>query len=453
MEFKNLRIADIESVESPEEVLNSIKKIIGIGSAELEVKLKTKTGEIRDIHVITQALSFSDRVVLHSIWRDITKRKLCEISLQESMKITEEERLKSEAIIKAIGEGITIRDTNYRLMYQNEIVTNIVGNHVGEICYKAFQGIDHVCRGCPVELSFKDGQIHTAERKVSSDKGVLYYENTASPIRDASGKIIAGIELVRDITERKKAEEQIRVLNEQLKSQIAELDAANRELEAFTYSVSHDLRAPLRAVSRFSEIVFEGYADKLDTEGRDYLTRIMNGSDRMSQLIEDLLRLSRISRKDIDRMDCDLSSLASDVVATLRDTNPARNVDTIIAEGLRALVDPSLMKIALTNLFDNAWKFTSKTENVLIEFGATVNDGQNIYFVKDNGAGFVPAYAERMFRPFERFHSEKEFQGTGIGLTIVERIVRRHEGRVWAEGEVGKGATIYFTLGKRIRTV
>ncbi len=250
-----------------------------------------------------------------------------------------------------------------------------------------------------------------------------------------------------DITERKKAEVDILKLSENMAARNLELESVNKELDAFNYSVSHDLRAPLRTVSGFSKIIFEDYADKLDDQGRDYLARIKNGSDRMTHLIDDLLRLSHISRQNVERMDYDLSTLASAVVNSLREAAPVRNAEVVIAEGLRAVVDPNLMKIALTNLFDNAWKFTSKIENARIEFGVTEKDAKIVYFVKDNGAGFDPAYAERMFRPFQRLHSEKEFEGTGIGLAIVERIIRRHDGRVWAEGEAGKGATIYFTLG------
>jgi len=246
---------------------------------------------------------------------------------------------------------------------------------------------------------------------------------------------------IEDITARKLAEDLLQKAHN-------ELAEANKELEAFSFSVSHDLRAPLRSVSGFSKIVYEDYADKLDTQGKDYLVRIKNGSDRMSQLIEDLLRLSHISRQKIERMDYDLSSLASAVINNLREADPARKVEVVIAERLRAVVDPNLMKIALTNLFNNAWKFTSKNENARIEFGAAEKDAKTLYFVKDNGAGFDPAFAEKMFKPFQRLHTEKEFEGTGIGLSIVERIIRRHEGRVWAEGEVGKGVTIYFTLGQ-----
>jgi two-component system, chemotaxis family, CheB/CheR fusion protein len=285
-------------------------------------------------------------------------------------------------------------------------------------------------------------------QRITKDGRILDIWLTATSLLDNAGKTVEVFSTTeRDITEHKKAEQQVLVLNEQLKHQISELEAVNKELYAFTYTVSHDLRAPLRAIAGFSKIINEDYPDKLDAQGRDYLTRIKKGTDRMNQLIDDLLRLSRISLQDLDRMDYDLSKLVGSVVKSFQDTDSGRNVEVVVQEGLRAFIDPNLMKIALTNLFNNAWKFTSKTENAHIEFGATEKDAKTVYFVKDNGVGFDPVYAEKMFLPFQRLHPEKEFEGTGIGLAIVDRVIRRHKGSVWAEGEVGEGATIYFMLG------
>ena len=286
-------------------------------------------------------------------------------------------------------------------------------------------------------------------QRIAKDGRILDIWLTATPVLNAAGKIMEAFATTeRDITGRNKAEQQILALNEQLNHQVAELNSLNKDLQAFTYTVSHDLRAPLRTISGFSKGLYEDYSDKLDAQGRDYLSRINRGSDKMNQLIVDFLWLSRISLHDLDRIDYDLSYLASVVVSGLRDAFSARNIEVVIAEGLRAVVDPNLMKVVLTNLLDNAWKFTSHTENARIEFGATPKDGKTVYFVKDNGAGFNPTYAGKMFLPFHRLHSEKEFEGTGIGLAVVDRIIRRHGGTVWAEGEVGKGATFYFTLGQ-----
>ncbi len=250
-----------------------------------------------------------------------------------------------------------------------------------------------------------------------------------------------------DITERKRAEEDVLKLSEDMAARNVELEAVNRELEAFIYSVSHDLRAPLRSMSGFARFLIEDYSDKIDIQGKDYLSRIRSGSEKMSRLIDDLLHLSKISRQEIVLMEVDMSRLASAVVSDLREAEPARSVAVSIREGLVANADLRLMEIVLSNLLGNSWKFTSKTENARIEFGTIEQDGKTAYYVRDNGAGFDPHYVEKIFWPFQRLHSEKEFEGSGIGLAIVERIIHRHGGKVWADGAPGQGATVYFTLG------
>lgn len=249
-----------------------------------------------------------------------------------------------------------------------------------------------------------------------------------------------------NITERKKAERDILQLNEDLGSRNLALVSANKEMEAFIYSISHDLRAPIRTLSGFAKIVNEEYADKIDVQGRDYLGRILKGSAKATALIDDMLHLSKISRQEIDRIDVNLSKKASKVIEELHELHHDRNVEVVVQEGLTASADPRLIEIALSNLLGNAWKFTSKTKNARIEFASTQQGARTVYYVRDNGVGFDAAYAEKMFLPFHRLHSENEFEGTGIGLTIVERVIRRHGGQICAEGEVGKGATIYFTL-------
>jgi light-regulated signal transduction histidine kinase (bacteriophytochrome) len=228
-----------------------------------------------------------------------------------------------------------------------------------------------------------------------------------------------------------------------------ELETANKELAAFVYSVSHDLRAPLRTISGFIKILEEDYAGKLDDTGRDYLKRVYNGSEKMSSLIADLLYLSRISRLEINRMEFNISKKASSAVESLREASPGRSVEVVVQEGLIASADMGLTDVVLSNLLGNAWKFTSKTKNARIEFGAFDEDGRTVYFVMDNGAGFNPEFKDKLFWPFQRLHTDLEFEGSGIGLTNVERIIRRHGGKVWAEGEVGKGATFYFTLNEK----
>lgn len=225
----------------------------------------------------------------------------------------------------------------------------------------------------------------------------------------------------------------------------AQLEASNRELEAFSYSVSHDLRAPLRGIDGFSQALLEDYADRLDAPGQDYLRRVRAVTQRMSRLIDDLLSLSRIPRSELRRETVDLSGLACSVVEQLREAQPEREVEFHVAGGLMAQGDARLLRIALENLLGNAWKFSSKTDGAVIEFGMMRDDGEDVYFVRNNGAGFDMNYASKLFGAFQRLHDVREFEGTGIGLATVQRIVRRHGGRAWAEGEPGRGATFYFT--------
>ncbi len=252
-------------------------------------------------------------------------------------------------------------------------------------------------------------------------------------------------ELNEEIAERKRAEESVAKLNEELNHQVRQLEESNRELEAFSYSVSHDLRSPLRSIDGFSLALLEDYADKLDAEGKDYLARVRVATQRMSQLIDDLLKLSRVARMELKREHVDLSATASKIASYLRESNPG-GTKFVISEGLSATGDERLLTVVIENLFSNAWKFSEKTTAPVVEFGIAEIGGERAYFVRDNGAGFDMTYADKLFNPFQRLHKTSEFAGTGIGLATVKRIVNRHGGRVWIESEVGKGTTVYFTL-------
>ncbi len=231
-----------------------------------------------------------------------------------------------------------------------------------------------------------------------------------------------------------------------LAAALAQLEVAHKELEAFSYSVSHDLRAPLRGIDGFSQALLTDYADDLDERGLDYLSRIRHATQRMGELIDDLLSLSFVARAELHRGDVNLSHVARTVLAELRMAHPERAVEATIDDGLTCNGDRRLLTIVLENLVGNAWKFTGKIAGPRIEIGADEAPGGTIYWVRDNGAGFDPKYAAKLFVPFQRLHSADECPGTGIGLAIVRRVVDRHGGRVWAEGDVGTGATFYFTL-------
>ena len=256
--------------------------------------------------------------------------------------------------------------------------------------------------------------------------------------------------LAQEAEERSRAEREILRLNTELENRVrertAQLETANRELESFSYSVSHDLRAPLRAIDGFGQALLDDFPEHLPDDAKRYLSRIRSSTQHMAQLIEDLLKLARVSRGALERRTVDLGQIARQVVAELQQGEPGRAVEVSVWDGMRAEGDPHLLRAALDNLIGNAWKFTSKSAQPRIEIGALKDRGRTTYFVRDNGAGFEMAYADKLFGAFQRLHSTNEYSGTGIGLATVQRIVHRHGGRIWAEAEVGKGAVFFFTI-------
>ncbi len=296
-------------------------------------------------------------------------------------------------------------------------------------------------------LPFRDFEFSRA----GADGSTRHILINGDPVFDASGEFQGYRGVGADITERKRQEFELRRLNEELEQRVAErthaLEAANNELEAFSYSVSHDLRTPLRAIHGFSRLIETEYAPKLDEQGKDYLRRVSAGAEKMRQLIDDLLTLSRISRQAMEVEPVDLSALTREVADELHAGEPGRRVEWVVAPQVSADGDPGLLRLVLQNLIGNAWKYSSRRDAARIEFGAAEKDGQPAYFVRDNGAGFDMARATKLFGPFQRLHSAAEFPGSGIGLATVARILRRHGGSAWAEARVGEGATFYFSLG------
>jgi PAS domain S-box-containing protein len=295
-------------------------------------------------------------------------------------------------------------------------------------------------------------ESYTMEKRfVRKDGTIVWAEVTRSVVRDPGGSPLLLVGVVRDITAQRAAEAQVAALTAELEDRVeqrtADLARANQNLEAFTFSVSHDLRAPLRALNGFAEALAEDYGDKLDETCQDYIRRIEAASERMSSLIDRLLYLSRISRAEIDLQPVDLSAEAAEIAADLAAGEPDRTVRVDIEPGVVARADRALIGTVVQNLVENAWKFTARRDDAAIEFGSTAGqNGMVCCFVRDNGAGFDPAYAGKLFRPFQRLHPVTDFPGTGIGLASVRQIVERHGGQVWAEGGVDSGATFYFTL-------
>lgn len=289
---------------------------------------------------------------------------------------------------------------------------------------------------------------HLAEtaREVSRrrDYGIRAKKTTG----DELGVLVGGFnEMLREI-QRRDAEllKSHSLLEQRVAERTAQLESTNKELEAFSYSVSHDLRAPLRAIDGFSQMLLEDYAEQLDAAGRDSLQRVRTAAHRMGTLIDDMLKLSRVTRSDLKPEQVNLSALAQEIAQDLRRQDPERGVDFAITAELRAHGDPRLLRIAMQNLLENAWKFTRGRDHTRIAFGMVQHEGEPAYFVRDNGAGFDMAYASKLFGAFQRLHDAREFPGTGIGLATVQRVIHRHGGRIWAEGAVGQGATFYFTL-------
>ena len=364
-----------------------------------------------------------------------------------------EQRFRSSMHYSAIGKALL--DSEGRIVVANPALGRIVGRAIESLM------------GVPFESLFEDDEISLWPRDdgrtdVDGVHRVTRHlrragdfprqaQLTYAPVPGNIGQDVTGLVQVEDVTERVRAEARVQALNRTLEARVAirtrELSQANQELEAFAYSVSHDLRAPLRAIDGFSRILGERYADQLDQAGRDYLLRVRKAATRMGELIDAMLTISRLGRAELRREPVDLSRMAVEVLDELRAGDRERDVEVRIAPALRATGDATLLRNMLGNLLGNAWKFTRECEHAVIEFGAVVHpEGETEFYVRDNGAGFSQAYTDKLFRPFQRLHTQEEFAGHGIGLASVKRIIERHGGHIHAEGREGEGAVFYFTL-------
>jgi PAS domain S-box-containing protein len=346
-----------------------------------------------------------------------------------------------------VRDGFAWMDTDGSIVWCNPAFAtlvqadgaSLVGTRISETLhlYRDGQSIPRDAHPARRVLAEQDDIEEVYEAIVGKRRRVVEVFGRRGRIGGTEGAVV----VVHDITEAARAHSELKLVN-------TKLEASNSELEAFSYSVSHDLRTPLRAIDGFSQALLEDYGDVLQAEGKDYLRRLRAAAQNMGRLIDDMLRLSRITRAELEWQDVDLSEMCRAIVAELVANAPERRIEISIEAGMHARGDAHWLHQAMENLLGNAWKFTSKTGSPRIEVGATsdAESGERVFFVRDNGAGFANERAEKLFAPFQRLHGADEFPGTGVGLAIVRRIIHRHGGRIWADATIGKGATFYFTL-------
>jgi PAS domain S-box-containing protein len=380
----------------------------------------------------------------------VTYYRLRDVAARGKLHASEE---RFRTMVEAAPDAVVISDANGRIVFTNAQVDKILGYSPEELVGQPVEKL------IPSHLHARHVDHRTGYMKnptirrmgADLDLSAVRADGTTVPVDIGLGFVDSHegrlvIASIRDVSETVQQKLLIEQYSQKLARDNVSLAALIKELEAFSYSVSHDLRAPLRAIDGFTEALVEDYADKLDDTGRDYAVRVRKGTQRMGMLIDDLLTLSRITRKELKRQTVDLSAVAREISGRLRTGEPARDVEFCVEEGLKAEGDAGMLRIALENLLNNAWKFTKGRAPSYIEFGHREIDGGTAYFVRDNGAGFDMAHADKLFGAFQRLHSDREFPGTGIGLATVQRIINKHGGRIWSEAEVGEGATFYFTL-------
>jgi PAS domain S-box-containing protein len=407
---------------------------------------------------------------------DVTERKRGEEQLAaqaeelaRSRQAIERQTLTLQSVLNSMAEGLSALDENGKLIIWNKAAERILGpgatdlspekrpEHFGAFLPDTVTLLPHEQN--PMTRALR-GESLTAElfvRNAAVPNGV-WLEASAEPMLDEAGVVRGGVVAFRDITQRKSDEHKIRQLNDELEIRViertAQLEAANHELEAFSYSVSHDLRAPLRHISGFSQLLLEEFGTTLVPEARSYAERIQSGAHKMGLLVDELLNLARVGRHALNLRVTDLNDLVAEVVAMLQPENKDREVEWAIGELPRLECDPILMKQILQNLLANALKFTRPRACALIEITCTTDkqSGQPVLMVRDNGTGFDMKYVNKLFGVFQRLHREEDFEGTGIGLATVQRIVKKHGGRVWAEAAPDQGAAFYFTLAAEKQT-
>ena len=451
-EFLGMKMLDIRL---PEEVSRLMQRIAVVRNADVRDagvwRHRKKNGTLIDVDITAHTIEFSGRRAQIVHVGDVTEKLHAEREQQMS-------EARFRALTKMSSDFYWETDKEHRFTLRSpgqtpfQVLAAQSGEHIGkrrwEIPYLSPDETDWRVHQTTVEahLPFRNFE----HSRVRVDGTECFFSVSGDPVFDASGAFQGYCGVGADITERKRHEEELLRLNEELEQRVVRrtqaLEAANKELEAFSYSVSHDLRAPLRAIQGFSRLVETQHAGQLDEQGLSMLRRVVAGAEKMSGLIDDLLRLSRFSRQAMHVGPVDLSALAREAAADLGGVEPGRPVEWVIAPEIVVQGDVGLLRVAMQNLIGNAWKYSARREATRIEVGVVERDGGPAYFVRDNGAGFDMAYAGKLFGAFQRLHTASEFPGTGIGLATVKRIIQRHGGEVGAESNVGKGATFFFTL-------
>ena len=400
---------------------------------ELELRVQERTAELSS--------------ALKNLMEEIQDRQKAEEALWESM-----ERFKM--VLDSLDALVYVADMEtYRVLLVNRYGREIWGNITGEICWQRLQaGQSGPCSFCTnARLLDEDGKpAGSVVWEFQNTINGCWYECRDQAIRWTDGRMVR-MEIATDISERKRVETEILSLNAELEQRVqqrtAQIEAVNKELEAFSYTVSHDLRTPLVWIGGYSRLILKRYADRLDEQALQNLRQICEGTQYMENLIDNLLDFSRLTHHELRREPVNLSTLARTVVVELAHAEPLRRVTFRIANGITVDGDPHLLLVVLKNLLGNAWKYTSKREKAVIEFGVVQQYGKRAYFVRDNGIGFDMALAANLFIPFQRLHETEEFKGHGIGLATVQRIISQHDGKIWAESRQGEGAAFYFTIG------
>ncbi|ANQ84850.1 sensor histidine kinase [Azoarcus olearius] len=417
----------------------------------LQITCKGSDGALHYLELIGRPLVRNGEFAgYQGIGRDLTEQVATERALQESQQRYFE-------VVEAVNEVIFRTDTQGRLSFINGVWRNITGYRVEQSLGKPLVDFFHPDdRGGASEqlLAVASGRLpecHFELRLRTREGEIRWIEAACRPITDAAGSRLGIAGTLDDISSRKVAELTLKNINQELEARVrmrtSELEASNRELEAFSYSVSHDLRAPLRAIDGFARILEEELEEKLDETARSHLDRIRKATQRMAHLIDALIELARLTRQSLHKETFDISELALQVVEELRAEEPEREVEVEITRGLIVTADRTLVRVLIENLLRNAWKFSSRQAVARIAFRAERERERRVFCVADNGAGFDMAFAANLFRPFHRLHNATEFSGTGIGLATVQRIIQRHGGVIWAQSKPGEGARFYFTLG------